>query len=95
MVKVGHFCVAAAATVDMCTAFVAPVGPAAAGLAASSSLQHARVLVSSRSQSPDTFRHHQRNSSSRRGPSRRRQQLGLQVRWRTSAASLQPGACSL
>lgn len=78
MVKVGHFCVAAAAAADVCTAFVAPVGPAAAGLAASS--QHARVLVSARSQSSDTFRHRERESSSRGGPSRRRQQRGLQVR---------------
>lgn len=73
MVKVGHFCVVAAASADMCAAFVAP-GPAAAGLVAS---QHARVLVSARSHSSDTFR--QQREESRRGPYRRRQQLGLQV----------------
>lgn len=73
MVKVGHFCVAAAAAADVCTAFVAPVGPAAAGLALSSQ-QHALVLVSARS---DTF--HQQRRSNARGSSRRRQHLGLQV----------------
>eukprot|EP00752_Nemacystus_decipiens_P010421 g9288.t1 len=73
MVKVGHFCVAAAAAADVCTAFVAPVGPAAAGLAASSQ-QQARVLVSARS---DTFHQQRRNNG--RGSSRRRQHLGLQM----------------
>ncbi|CAM9593345.1 unnamed protein product [Ectocarpus fasciculatus] len=73
MVRVGHFCVVAAAAADVCTAFVAPVGQAAAGgLVASSQQQHARVLVSARSQSSDTFHHH-------RDGGRRRQRLALQM----------------
>ncbi|CAM9449037.1 unnamed protein product [Ectocarpus sp. 6 AP-2014] len=74
MVRVGHFCVVAAAAADVCTAFVAPVGQAAAGglVASSSQQQHARVLVSARSQSSDTFHHH-------RAGGRRRQRLALQM----------------
>ncbi|CAB1118370.1 unnamed protein product [Ectocarpus sp. CCAP 1310/34] len=74
MVRVGHFCVVAAAAADVCTAFVAPVGQAAAGglVASPPQQQHARVLVSARSQSSDTFRHH-------RAGGRRRQRLALQM----------------
>ena len=78
MVRVGHLCVAAAAASKVCTAFVAPVGSAAAGLAR---LQHARVSVSERSQSSALHRAEAARAS---GGQSRRRQLGLQVRaWRS------------
>lgn len=78
MVRVGHFCVAAAAAADVCSAFVAPVGSAAAGL---TRLQHARISVSERSQSSALQRAGAARAS---GEQSRRRHLGLQVSaWRS------------
>ena len=84
MVRVGHLCVAAAAAADVCSAFVAPVGSAAAGL---TRLQHARISVSERSQSSAL---HRAGAARASGEQSRRRHLGLQVSsWRRRPRSYQ------